>query len=332
MVLLVDIINEVLQKVKEELNTMQENELSELLKEFHNSDFNLKDYNINSEAFYLDFMLWYGLYHKDPKTNMTFLEEVIQKFDRDTTNKVKNMKIVSGDFSIRDLLKINSEPFVKLLNRDMGEFLVKINQSIWEDLNEIKNTHILRCHIINYGGTYYLFGVVEYIPLVNELGFLTPAAIDKAVERIDNMKLKEIENVNVTERMTLKQCLSKYPATWINEICESLNVKARVKKEKIDEIAKIYLENTEKILEKLPGKSIEILRLILNKGGFIKYSELSKKFMDDTTYFYHNPKTPLGILRFYCIVFVGKMNIKGRNYKVAIIPSDMREKLRNYIK
>lgn len=135
--------------------------------------------------------------------------------------------------------------------------------------------------------------------------------MDKAVERIDNMKLKEIESVNVTERMTLKQCLSKYPATWINEICDSLNVKARVKKEKIDEIAKIYLENTEKILEKLPKESIEILRLILNKGGFIKYSELSKKFMDDTTYFYHNPKTSFRYFKILLPSICGKNEYKG---------------------
>ncbi|QXJ35327.1 hypothetical protein [Saccharolobus shibatae] len=331
MVLLVDVINEVLEKSENAMTAMRKDEIEEIFKEFFRSDFSLKQYT-DANGFYLDFLIWYGLYYRNPKTNMTILEEVLQKFDEETIDKVKNMKIISGDFSIRDLQKINNEYFVELFNKDIGEFLVKVDPSTWKSIKEVKNTHVLRCHIIYYGGKYYLFGVVEYIPILNENGFLTPAFIDKAMERIDNMRLKEIESANVTERTTLKQCLAKYPATWINEICDALNIKGRVKKEKIDKIAEVYLKETEKILEKLPDEALEILRVVLNKGGVIKYGELSRKFMDDTTYFYHNNKTPLGILRFYCIIFVGKMNIRGKNYRVAIIPSDLREKLKEYIK
>ncbi|BFI76729.1 hypothetical protein YN1HA_28270 [Sulfurisphaera ohwakuensis] len=40
----------------------------------------------------------------------------------------------------------------------------------------------------------------------------------------------------------------------------------------------------------------------------------------------------MGILRFYCLIFVGKMDIKGKNYKIAIIPFDLRGALRKHIK
>ncbi|MEM1627604.1 MAG: hypothetical protein QXV69_10175 [Sulfolobaceae archaeon] len=331
MALLKDVIDEVFERARDELATIQKEEFEKLAKEFLDSDFSLKFYP-NPDAFYIDFTLWYGLYYKNPKTNTTILEEVLRKFDKETVDKVKNMKIVSGNFSIRGLRKINNEYFLILFNSDKGEFVVKTEPHFWEAVNEIRNTYVLGCHIVNYGGKYYLFGVVEYIPVVDEHGLLTPVFIDKAMERVDSMMLKKVEDVNVTERTTLKQSLSKYPAAWINEICDALNIKGRVKKEKINVIVEFYLKNTEKILEKLPNDAIEVLRLVLKKGGVVKYGELSKKFMDDTTYFHHDPKTPLGILRFYCLIFIGKINIKGKNYKVAIIPSDLREVLKKYIK
>jgi len=324
-----EVILEVLERADEELSKMQQNKIEEIFKEFSSSDFPLKVYP-DPALFQIDFTLWYGLFYRNRETDKTIFEEVLQKFDKEALDKVKSMKIISGNFSIRGFQRINDRYYVKLYN-SIGEFVVEVGKQEWETQQKIKNTHTIACHIMSYNGKYYLVGVVEYIPLVDENGLIMPTYVDKALEMVDSTKLKAIEDLNVTDKTTLKQCLSKYPAQWIDQICDTLNIKGRVKKEKIDAITEFYTKNLDKILEKLPEEAIEILRLILKEGGVVKYGKLSKKFLDDTSYFHHEPKTPLGILRFYCLVFVGKMNINGKNYKVAIIPSDLRDVLKKQL-
>jgi hypothetical protein len=323
-----EFISELISRSEEVLNRIGKEKFSEILKQFFDSEFSLKDYPVE-EALYIDFVIWFGLYYKDPKTNKTVLDEILPKFDKNTIENIKNMKIISGNFTIRDIVKVNNQYFAKVFNKDKGEFLVKVfNLDL---MKNFKDSCVIECHLANYGGTYYFLGSVICIPIITREGLLTPAFIDKAFERVDDMMLKDLEATEVKERSTLKYCLSKYPASWINEICDALNIKANVKKEKINKIIEMYLNNTEEILAKLPPEAIEILKFIMTKGGFVKYGELTKKYSDDTTYFQHTPETPLGLLRFYGFVFVGKMNINGRNYKVAIIPSDLRARLKQIL-
>ncbi|WP_252897148.1 hypothetical protein [Metallosphaera hakonensis] len=209
--------------------------------------------------------------------------------------------------------------------------MVGADPSEWKELRKIKDLFVVECHIIEMEGKHHVIGAVEFVPVINEDGLLTFASVDRIMEKVDSTRLKHVEDVKVTERTKLSQCLSKYPAQWIDDICKALKIQGRVKDEKIDKIVELYLKDLNKVLEKLPREALEILGLMLKKGGIVKYSELSRKYMDDTTFFHHQPKTPLGILRFYCLVFVGKMNMNGKNYRVAIIPSDLREKLKEYV-
>lgn len=90
------------------------------------------------------------------------------------------------------------------------------------------------------------------------------------------------------------------------------------------------------VLEKLPPESREALRMVLKAGGCVRYNQLPKKFggEEDDSYFWESepPASTIGILRLYALLFVGKAGISGRMYKIAVVPRDIREELREILK
>ena len=57
-----------------------------------------------------------------------------------------------------------------------------------------------------------------------------------------------------------------------------------------------------------------------------------KGYGDDTTYFQKKKtQTPIGILRDKGIIFIGKMKIESRRYKMAYIPVEFREMIESVL-
>jgi hypothetical protein len=74
------------------------------------------------------------------------------------------------------------------------------------------------------------------------------------------------------------------------------------------------------------------MRYTLNRGGWVKYGELSRQFGDETRdgwwWDRNPPQSTIGQLRLRGLLFVGQAPIGSRHYKVAVIPNELREPLR----
>lgn len=100
------------------------------------------------------------------------------------------------------------------------------------------------------------------------------------------------------------------------------------KGEKVKAIADHLERNLPSVIQKLTEQSREALRLVSREGGMVQYGKLRE--YDDAMSFWWNerpPESPIGVLRLHGLLAVGKMPMKGRLYKVAVIPAELREKL-----
>ena len=79
-----------------------------------------------------------------------------------------------------------------------------------------------------------------------------------------------------------------------------------------------------------------ILQRTLDAGGWIKVGELTREFgsQDGDGLFWNErpPKSHIGQVRARGLLFVGKAGISGRNFKIAVIPKELREPLTAIVK
>ena len=86
------------------------------------------------------------------------------------------------------------------------------------------------------------------------------------------------------------------------------------------------------ILESIPDKSKEALKLVLDNGGYVKYGKL-KSYDDGITFWWEEepPTSTIGLLRLNALLAVGKMPMSGRMFRVALIPVDIRDDLQTLL-
>ncbi|MDP3044044.1 MAG: hypothetical protein Q8N93_01360, partial [Bacillota bacterium] len=133
---------------------------------------------------------------------------------------------------------------------------------------------------------------------------------------------------------TLTRGLKNMPAIWLDGMCDDWEIRpVRTRKEREEEII-AYLGddgNLGRLVAKLDEDEVELLRFLLGKGGWSKMGSVSRRFgtMDGDGYFWNElaPVSPLGSLWSQALVMVGRTQIDGRYYRVAVIPAELREKL-----
>lgn len=85
----------------------------------------------------------------------------------------------------------------------------------------------------------------------------------------------------------------------------------------------------------LTAKQQGLLSYILEQGGWSTISPVAKKFggMSGDGFFWDEkqPKSALGNLWLSCLVMVGKTKLSGRSYKIATIPLELRDPLREIL-
>jgi len=142
----------------------------------------------------------------------------------------------------------------------------------------------------------------------------------------------EAKLTNINTRLTA--ALNKCPAHWVNGIAQQLGLSTKGKrKDKVAAIKSVLSDPQElrAVVEALPDASREALRYVLEKGGWVKYGQIKRRWggEDEDSFFWADrpPTSTIGQLRVSGLLFVGKTNIGGRNYKVAIVPKDLRQPL-----
>ncbi len=131
----------------------------------------------------------------------------------------------------------------------------------------------------------------------------------------------------------LQAALNKCPAPWIEGMAATVgSTRKGIKRDKIAAIV-AHLTNRDKLksaVSSLPPQGRAALLLALKKG-WVKYGELTRRFGTDEGdgWFWDEqpPTSVLGQLRVRGLLFVGTAGISGRNYKVAVVASELRSLL-----
>lgn len=304
--------------------------------EFYNNfydEFPDKDCDFgDDELYFKNFYDWMIIEKPLPETNKTIVEEFIE----DNPNipeelkicmkKMKNM--VRGEFIVISVTDTN----VILEKQDTNEqFNVKFYENMDKDLFDEGNKIIGRIH--EFDEFYRFCGAFNVIkkPKIPDFFFQDTR---KMLDWFEKKQIKNIQSKILTNDKLITVMLKNYPSGWIDSMCREFGVEARRKEEKIKLISKKLQEDTNKVIKDLSEDSKCILKLILNGGGFIKYSKL-RKFDDEMDFFWFEhgiPKSSIGALIGRGLIFIGKIPyLNGKLYKSALIPLEIREKLKRLL-
>jgi tetratricopeptide (TPR) repeat protein len=141
---------------------------------------------------------------------------------------------------------------------------------------------------------------------------------------------KDLEAKSIDMDIKLQVALAKCPWQWIDGMAVHLGYSRKGKKK--DKMAAIaaHLLNKDKlqaVVAGLPSQGRDALVLTL-KNGWIKYGDLTRRFgteEGDGWWWADDPPTSiLGQVRLAGLLFVGTVAINGRNYRVAVVPVELR--------
>ncbi|MBU3968075.1 MAG: hypothetical protein KKG76_12025 [Euryarchaeota archaeon] len=154
---------------------------------------------------------------------------------------------------------------------------------------------------------------------------------NRMMDMMTSSMSKDEDSKPITLNITISAGLNKFRNSRINAVSKALGISTKdVKKDKIDQIISRLTTELDKVIEKLPPKSREALKLVMDEGGWVKYNKLSKEYGEENdSYFWETepPTSTVGVLRVHGLLFVGKAGIGGRMYKVAVVPKDIRKGL-----
>jgi len=160
-------------------------------------------------------------------------------------------------------------------------------------------------------------------------GFIGPDMVDAMLAYTQGRWRKEIESRPLRTNTTLQAALKKQPAMWVEGICRELDLpKMRRVKERVEALCdRLPREETlAQAWKKLPEPPRRMLHWLLShEGSYTTIQKLSAKFGrdEDITWWWNEgqtPVTPLGLLRLFGLVFVGRARMGKRNVRVAVEP------------
>lgn len=159
---------------------------------------------------------------------------------------------------------------------------------------------------------------------------------NRMMDMMTSSMSKDEDSKPITLNLTISAGLNKFKNTRINGVSKALGISTKdTKKEKMEQIISRLTTELDKVIEKLPSKSREALKLVIDEGSWVKYNKLSNEYGEENdSYFWETepPTSTVGVLRVHGLLFVGKAGIGGRMYKVAVVPKDIRKGLEKLLK
>lgn len=295
----------------------------ERLQEFHDEFYDEFPYKLGDapEDLYLEnFVAWLVFEKTIPATGKTIVEEFVDQHpDMDEELKQKLLRtqdVVSSNFIILSKKGLN----LKLKDRRTGK---TYNVLLDHSNPRLSPNSLVTGRIHPFGNIFKFLGVffIQHSPLILDPGVL--------MEQFNESSISDAENITLNARSRMTAILNKYPFQWVDGICKRFGISTRGKKnEKVKDIASRVSSDLASILESIPVKSREALKLVLDSGGYVRYGKL-KGYDDEITFWWNEdpPTSTIGLLRLNALLAVGRMPESGRMYKVALIPADVRDDL-----
>jgi tetratricopeptide (TPR) repeat protein len=147
-----------------------------------------------------------------------------------------------------------------------------------------------------------------------------------------------VEHKRLSPDSALLRGLKNMPSIWLDAICSFFELEpARYRKDREKQIAKflstpggVYLA-----VQKLSDEEQELLRYVLDSGGWVRIGNVTRKFgsMEGDAYFWpeEEPETTLARLWRTALVMVGTTTIGKQNVRIVTVPADIRESVRDIL-
>jgi hypothetical protein len=286
-------------------------------------EFPEKDCDLPNGAWHKNFLCWFFFEKVLPETGKTIAEEFAEQSTDLTPEMKKNAQRMRN--IIRSDFLVISEKGTMVQFKDIH------NKKIYDVKRYIggprysPNT-IVTGRIFPFGDHYRTTGFffIQTTPFL-----LDPDIMMNAYE---NNQLARIENIQLRTSSSFQSVMNKYPSHWVDWMCHYYQIKQRLKKDKVREIEQRLTSDLPSILQNLPKKSKDVLRLCMQNQGFVKYRML-KHYDDDFTFFWEKQplSSTMGMLRQRGMLFIGKMWFGKRNYKIAFVPIELRDTLEDLL-
>ncbi len=132
----------------------------------------------------------------------------------------------------------------------------------------------------------------------------------------------------------LRACLRSLPVDWLDGVCASLGVSAEGGRRNRERAAAKLLQQPETlrgVVADLPSASLDVLRLVLDRGGRCSARAVTRAHGSDRhdAWFWREqpPESPLGRLRRRGLVFVGREDLGDGEERVVLVPVELRAAL-----
>lgn len=157
-----------------------------------------------------------------------------------------------------------------------------------------------------------------------------------SVEEIADAMREEMEEKPISLTVTLAAALRQIPVQWLNAAA-ALHAVAPTKRrgEREKALAAVLKEpvRLQAALTAEPAVVRDCMQYLAEAGGWCKLQALTKRFgaLDGDGFYWDEqpPTSPIGRLRLLGLLFVGRAEVEGRRYKVAVIPTDLRPLLQS---
>lgn len=190
------------------------------------------------------------------------------------------------------------------------------------------------------------YGEVEDFDVESSL--LTSELTDELARYLGDRWRVEEENKVIHVHLSLITALSKTPAKWLEAACRANRIMLRgtMRRDRRAKVAALAAslttpEELRRCVLDLPAHARAALRRVIENGGWMRLSELTRDFglMDGDGWFWDEepPTSSLGELRLRGLLFVGKTSLtkEGKSgkrlSKVAVVPKDIRDLLRTIL-
>lgn len=284
----------------------------------------------DEELIFNQIFMWLVFQRRDPYTGKLAVEEFVEKYVKDNKDLATKMMKIRNITKDVFLILGNKGDVVFLKDSNNKRFNVRVFPKHQSALYTVGRRVSVR--IYPWGKDQYRFASISKLmvkrddEIKRERGMVTPDVFMNWNEK--DFK-QDAESIIINTNSSLQSILNKFPSEWIDAICVNLGIKKIGKKnEKVNKIIATLVAPTtlQDIIKTLPNTSLQVLKIVKQNDGVMRYNELVKRYNgDDFSLWWKKnpPKTPIGILRIRGLLMVGKIPKGERLYKTAIIPKEL---------
>jgi hypothetical protein len=286
-------------------------------------EFPEKDCELPDGDWHKNFLCWL-IYEKVlPQTGKTIAEEFVEQ-SSEMTSEMKHHAL-SMRHMIRSDFRIISEKDIMVQFKDIHTKKIYTVKRYKNGPRYPLNT-IVTGRIFAFGDHYRTTGFffIQTHPFLLDMDVLMNA--------YDTDQLARIEDLILCSSSSFQSVMNKYPSHWIDWMCQQYQITQRLKKDKVRAIEQKVTSDLSTIFQNLPKKSHEVLQLCMKNGGVVKY-RLLNRYDDDFRFLWKDYpiSSPIGVLRQKGLLFVGKIWLGQRKFKVAFVPIEFRNALENLV-